>query len=219
LGETGVITIGDPIRTVPPAALPVSLAELKAHLRVDESHEDASIMGYCRAAVEHVERYTGMGLITQTWKQTYSAFPRAEDRREGASFDTPSSRVMRLWRRPVQAVPSIEYLDGAGVTQTLDPSVYEVAGANWSMTQPWIALASGKSWPATYVSPQAITVTYRVGFGDDHNAVPELIRHAILLVVGTWYGYREDVVMGAAVAEIPLASKALLRDWRPLAAV
>jgi uncharacterized phiE125 gp8 family phage protein len=215
LGETGVITIGDPIRIVPPAELPVSLAEFKAHLRVDESHEDASIMSYCRAAVEHVERYTSMGLITQTFKQTYSAFPGAHSAWPAAENPT----AMRLWRRPVQAVLSIQYLDGTGATQTLDPSVYEVVGANWSMTQPWIVLASGQSWPATYVSSQAITVTYRVGFGDDHNAVPEHIRQAILLVVGTWYGYREDIVMGAAVAEIPLASKALLRDWRPLAAV
>jgi uncharacterized phiE125 gp8 family phage protein len=214
-----MITIGDPVLIVSPAELPVSLAELKAHLRVDDAAEDASIMSYCRAAVEHVERYTSMGLITQTWEQTYSAFPGAVDCRGGLSSDGSSSRAMRLWRRPVQAVLSIEYLDGVGVTQTLDSSVYEVAGANWSMTQPWIVLASGKSWPTTYVSSQAITVTYRVGFGDDWNAVPELIRHAILMVAGTWFGYREDIVMGAAVAEIPLASKALLRDWRPLAAV
>jgi hypothetical protein len=47
--------------------------------------------------------------------------------------------------------------------------------------------------------------------------VPELIRHAILMAAGTFHGFREDVVMGSTVAELPFASKALLRDWRPLA--
>ena len=45
---------------------------------------------------------------------------------------------------------------------------------------------SSVPWPSLYDSTdEGITVTYRVGFGPDHNYVPETIRHAILLAAAT----------------------------------
>jgi uncharacterized phiE125 gp8 family phage protein len=196
----------DPIRTVPPSALPVTLAELKAQIRYFNSDEDAILMAYLRSAVEVCENYTYLGFITQTWQQAFTAFP------------TATALRMTLKRRPVQEVLSIGYLDVAGIDQIADPLTYQVAGIGNDHACATVRIGSAQTWPPVYdSSDQAAVVTYRVGFGDDHNAVPEQIRDAILLCAATKFGYREDVVMGTSLSEIPERSKVLLRDWRPLA--
>lgn len=203
------MTYGDAIRTVPPAALAVSLAELKAHLRLEGiDGEDAYLAGLVRVATDYVEQYTGLGLITQTWAQTFAQFP-------GTTYPT----FLSLYRRPLQAVVSVDYLDSASspaAATTLSAAGYTVAGVGADKAPGGsIHLASGAAWPVIISVPEAVTVTYTVGYGDDHNAVPELIRHAIMMAAGTFYAFREDVVMGSTIADLPIASKALLRDWRP----
>jgi len=199
--------IGDPIRTVAPTALPVSLSEFKAHERILSDEEDAYLAGLLRVATEYAEQYTGLSLITSTWTQTFSAF---------AETNPTRNAPLILRRRPLQAVLSVEYLADTTTSATLDPTSYRVLRIGSDMTPGAIALVYGGSWPTTFTDDEAITVTYRAGFGDDHNAVPEMIRHAIQMAAGTWYGFREDVIMGSTLAELPSTSRALLREWRPL---
>lgn len=59
-----------PIRTVPPAETPVTLAEAKAHLRVDFDEDDALIGAILNAATEYLDGWDGIlsrCLVTQTW--------------------------------------------------------------------------------------------------------------------------------------------------------
>jgi uncharacterized phiE125 gp8 family phage protein len=201
------MVIGDPIRTVPPAALPLSLAELKAWCRFDLDEEDAVLAGLIRAATEEVERYTGLALITSTWRQTSSTWPTTAER-------------WILRRRPVQTV-SITHMDSSGspvgTPIDLDPSIYRVLRLGSDTVPAEVSLAYGAVWPVAYTDPEAIAITYVAGYGDDHNAVPELIRQAIAMAAATHFAYREDVIMGSTIAELPFASQNLLRSWRPLA--
>jgi uncharacterized phiE125 gp8 family phage protein len=146
---------GDPIRTVPPAALPISLAELKAHTRlegINGDSEDAYLAGLIRVATEYVEGYTGLGLITQTFTQAFQEFP-------GTSYPT----FLRLFRRPLQAVVSVDYLDSAAspaAATTLSPASYTVSGIGADKGPGGaIHLASGASWPVIISVPEAVTVT------------------------------------------------------------
>lgn len=197
--------MGDPIRTVAPTALPVTLAEFKAQAKIEDevTDEDALLQAYLRAAVEEVERYARLALITQTWEQTFPVFPK----KLGLTLDV----------KPVQAVESVEYLDAGEVSQTLDTSVYRVAGIGADKSYPKIHLGDSQSWPTVAEHPEAVRVTMTAGYGDDHNDVPELVRIAVLLTASTWHENREDLITGTIFREMPLASKALLRDWRPLA--
>jgi uncharacterized phiE125 gp8 family phage protein len=205
----------DAIRTVAPAALPVTLAEVKAQVRYFESDEDALLVGLIRAAMEYVENYTGLALITQTWSQTFPSFPQSY---AGMAITTNTIQTpLKLSRRPLQTVLSVTYLDSGGVSQPLDTTVYRVSGAAQPYHPAMLSLNTGQSWPTTYVATEAVTVSYRAGFGDTHNDVPELIRQAIAMTVATWFAFREEVVMGATVAELPFSGKVLLRDYRPLA--
>src|SRR5690606_27665590 len=63
-------------RTVDPAAEPVTLAELKAHLRLEHDSEDALLNGLNRAAREDLERTTGLALIDQNWRLALDKWPR-----------------------------------------------------------------------------------------------------------------------------------------------
>lgn len=205
LPQTTPLTVfGDPIRTVPPQALPVSLAEVRAHVRLtddDGTEEDALLMGYLRSAVEYAEAYTGLALITQTIEQRFSAF--------GAE--------MVLRRRPVQAVLEIEYQDAEDGAQTLSASVYRVAGMLSDKVAAVVRLGHSQSWPTVYGDAEAIRITYRAGFGDSHNEVPERIRQAIMMLAGYWMNQRESALIDPIIVEVPFGIHALLREWRPLA--
>ncbi|NDC98941.1 MAG: phage gp6-like head-tail connector protein [Betaproteobacteria bacterium] len=60
---------------VPPATEPLSLDEVKEHLRIDSSAEDALLQMYMEAAREICEHHTARALITQTWETTFDRFP------------------------------------------------------------------------------------------------------------------------------------------------
>lgn len=51
-------------QTTPPSAEPLTLAEVKAHLRLDGSDEDALLASLISTAREHLERETGLCLIS-----------------------------------------------------------------------------------------------------------------------------------------------------------
>ena len=174
---------GQAIRTVAPTSYPLSLPEVKAHLRITAADEDALLAGYIAAATQSIEQYTGLGLMLQTWTQTFPAF----------------AARMDLARRPLlsagspETVAAVSYLDSAGASQTLDPALYRVTGVGSDQVPGAIRLAYGASWPAAYADEEAVTVTYTVGYGITPSSVPEIIRQAIMQTVGDWYAFRENV--------------------------
>lgn len=65
-----------PTLVVPPASLPVTLAEAKAHCRVDHDDEDAMLTAYISAAVAHLDGWRGVlgrAIMPQTWAVTVDA--------------------------------------------------------------------------------------------------------------------------------------------------
>lgn len=197
---------GQPIRVVAPTSLPVSLAEAKTHLRVTHSDEDAMIAAYLRAAVARAEEFTGLGLLQQTWQQTFPAF----------------ANPMLLYRRPLLQVGSplaavqVTFLDTAGALQTLDPGVVVVTGIGAAIAYGAVRLGYGQMWPTVYSAQDAVTITYTIGFGTTASSVPETIREAILVMVTDRFENRGSMHEGS-VDELPFGAEALLRQWRPLA--
>ena len=58
-----------------PAEEPVSLAEARAFLRVDDTAEDGLITTLIGAARLHVEGVTGRALLAQSWRVVLDAWP------------------------------------------------------------------------------------------------------------------------------------------------
>jgi uncharacterized phiE125 gp8 family phage protein len=59
----------------PPAAEPVTLAEAKAHLKLDTSDEDALVAALITAARARAEWHTGRAFVTQRWRLRLDAWP------------------------------------------------------------------------------------------------------------------------------------------------
>lgn len=63
-----------PVRVTPPSGPVVSLADLRAHLRVDGTDENTLIEAYEKAAVAHLDGYRGIlgrCILSQKWTVTY----------------------------------------------------------------------------------------------------------------------------------------------------
>ncbi len=179
-------------------AEPVTLAEAKLHLRVDDNADDVLIGALITAARQHAEHDTRRALVTQTWKLVLDAFPES---------------VITLDRAPVSAVVSVVYTDLNGVSQTLAPGGYQLD----AVTEPCrLVPAYGNRWPATREQINAVAVTYTCGYGAPE-AVPESIKRWMLLRIGALYENREEVLTGRAITLAPLPFvDALLAPYRLL---
>jgi uncharacterized phiE125 gp8 family phage protein len=170
-------------RLTAPAVEPVTLAEAKAHLRVEHSADDTLISALIVAAREAAESRTGRALITQTWRSTHAEWP--DD--------------IALPRPPLVSVQTVTYLDADGVRQTLAGSSYLVITDSLVGN---ILPAYGASWPTARAEPGSIRIDYTAGYGNAA-AVPQALKVWMLLVIGTWYSQREAIVTGTIVNEIP----------------
>jgi len=183
---------------LPPEVEPVSLAEAKAHLRLSTDTDDAYVSALTTAARERVELYLRRSLITQTLEYTIDRFPACE-------IDIP--------RPPLQAVEWIKYFDTAGILRILPAEDY-VADLSSSeiarMAPAWNCL-----WPATRSSFNSVVIRFTAGYGDSAGDVPQAIRHGILMEISNLYENREDIVVGQAVALIPVSER-LLWPYRAL---
>lgn len=184
---------------VPPSGSVVSVAELKAHLRVVSNDEDTYIDGLQAAAVEYVESFLRCKLLAQTWRAFFSDF----------------SEEMPLPFPPLRDVLALRFYDSDGDLITVASSHY---WADVVSIPARIIRKAEYQWPLIDIyRPFPVQVDFLVGF---YPSIPQSIKVAIMLIVGHWYTNREAVTIdqrGNSYAEMPLAVTSLLmpfRDWR-----
>ncbi|MCG3135063.1 MAG: hypothetical protein HMLKMBBP_02566 [Planctomycetes bacterium] len=157
-----------------PAAPVVSLEEAQVHLRSEHPEEAALVASLVAAATAQAEAFCRRRFVTQRWRATFARFP------DGA---------LLLPHPPLASVEGVSYVDTAGVAQVLAPADYTVRIAE---TPGEVVPAYGKSWPATRDVPDAVAVDFTCGYGDPAD-VPDAVKRAVLLLVGTLYANRESV--------------------------
>lgn len=180
----------DLVRISAPATTPVSLAELKLSLRVEDTAEDTLLGLHLAAAVGMVDGPTGelkRALISQTWRAGFECFP---------------CGPIELPLRPLLSVASIQYRDRVGVLQTMPFDDYVVHDGELAMIEP----APGLSWPDAPRGRRSVLVTFNAGYGADPADVPGEIRAAILLMCGDLYANRETGVIGTVSADIKMST-------------
>lgn len=168
---------------------PITLEEAKNHCRVLSADDDDLIASLIIAAREWVENYTGHILVLRDVTQRFSSFARP-----------------RLFAWPIadDATVTATYVDSDGATQPLTGARL-IFGNGWAE----LATAFGSTWPTSY-GPATITVEAGYATADD---VPQSMKQAILLLVGTYYAQRESVST-AEMKEVPHAVDSLLRPYR-----
>lgn len=189
-----------PVRSAEPASPILSIADAKAHLRITSSDEDALLEAYVSAAQSYLDGCAGVlgqALITQEWEQSFDGFP-AGDR-------------FRLPLGPLHQVDEISYFDAAGEVQTFT-AFYGVTDAIGPMV-----VLNGNSWPVTAARPDAVTVKWTCGFGDEGVDIPTPLIQAAKLLIGEWHLNRANSTTGsgfASVAELPFAVRTLIAPYR-----
>jgi uncharacterized phiE125 gp8 family phage protein len=184
--------------TTPPAETPITLVEAKAHLNITHDDDDALVSAAVESATGHLDGRTGIlgrCLVTQSWTATLDHF---------------GIGCLVLALAPVQSITAIKYRDVDGALQTFAAAAYRLTG---SQARPRVVLNSGFSWPATDSDPEPITIEYVAGYGDAAD-VPDPIKHAIKLHVGTMFEYRETITTGSQIAILPHAHEALISPYR-----
>jgi uncharacterized phiE125 gp8 family phage protein len=176
----------------PPADPVVTLEEARTQCRVDagSTADDADLTRLVAAATARLdgrEGILGRALQPQTWDLVVPHFPA-----ERCAIALPLP--------PTISVASVKYLDTTEAEQTLDPALYRVVEGGSEASR--IVLKLGATWPQTAVGPDAVRVRFQAGYAAPY-VIPEPIRHAILLLVDTWFENRSDVVVGATVADLP----------------
>jgi uncharacterized phiE125 gp8 family phage protein len=175
------------------------------HLSEDDTLLDRQIV----AARQVFERETGYQLLTAEWTAILDGFPR--------SARVPgSAEPVILGRRPLVSVEAIRYRDADGASQTWDAAEYLVEAttsprATYGRIFPKVAFC----YPDTDPLPGSVEIDFTAGYGTAA-AVPEDIRHALLVLVSHFYEHREAVVLGAVPMSLPLGLQHILSGHRGL---
>lgn len=197
--------------TVAPTIEPMTLGDVKTHLRVDMPDDDALITNLIQAAREYIEMRTGLSLLTQTWVLQLDRFPRVDRIELWPQAGLPLGCIL-LPRRPVQSVTGITWTDVNGNVSAVDPTTYTVD----LISEPArIMLTSIASWPEDASPGIAMMAGVQVTFVAGNTAttlIPSNLKTAFLLMVGHWYLNREEVLSGSRLVAIqmPVAADELL---------
>lgn len=183
--------------TSDPSVEPISLAEAKIDLKVDNTDEDELINILRQAARETVEQHTNRSLITQTRVAKLDWFP--------------CSDTILLPNGPVQSVTTVKYYDASNVLTTMSSGDY------WVDSHSGIPRIVVKNyWPETYTRPHAVEVTYVCGYGAAGSDVPAPLRKACLFILGHFYENRQQVIVSGSsmgAMEIPFGAQVLMAPY------
>jgi len=160
------------IRTSAPSVLPVSLSEVKSHLRLSSSDttHDANLTLLIQAAVERLEQDLDRQVITADFRVT----------RFNWGSDTAE---VKLNKKAVCSITTVKYVDVDGNTVTLDSDDYIFDKGRCSIFPP-----AGTTWPEVLADdPNGVVIDFCAGYGPSADCVPRLFKTAIMLGVGKWF--------------------------------
>jgi uncharacterized phiE125 gp8 family phage protein len=182
----------------PPAVEPVTLADAKAHLKVDVSDDDALIGRLIAAARARAEWHLGRALISQSWRLWLDTWP--------------CDGIVEIPLPPLQSVASVTTYALDDTATVLDPVTYQVDAASQPAR---LMLKSNTAQPPDLIGGlraiNSVAIAFTAGYGDSASDVPSGICAALLELIAFLYEHR-----GEAPAELPLDVLALLAPYRVL---
>jgi uncharacterized phiE125 gp8 family phage protein len=175
----------------PPTAEPITLAEMKAHLRVAHGDDDAAIAAFARAARRAVEARGALALLTQGWRLTLDRLPES-------AFSLP--------RAPVVSIDALAIVSRGGSAEVVDPDLYDVE------LGPHARIIVRGALPLTFRRIAGARIDFTAGWTVS-DSVPEELKLAIKMLAAHFYENREGAAAERIFA-VPQAVDALIAPYR-----
>ena len=206
-----------------PAKYPVSLAEARFQLGLQTQDFDPRLAGLIAAATSAVETFLNRSLISRSyhgfldyWPVTGQAIRGDSAPNYGAGYPFGGGeiglgffkRALHLPRPPLISVDYVKTYDDTDTATTFDPSNYYVDTAG---NEGRLVLRTNSSWTLPTRTANGIEIGWTAGYGVNPADVPEPIRLAIQMMVGSFNEQRGDE---SAPPTIPPAAQALLWPYR-----
>jgi hypothetical protein len=204
-----------------PATQPVTLAEIKAHLRITHGEEDAYLTALIPVATRMVEKYLSRRIVSQQVRAWFDMLP-------GTGNDVPGFgagvqavpiryanvgmfRMITLPGQPVKSFEAFKYYTLDNVLQTYDAANYLVDYHDQDMPAR-VVLQYGAVWPVNLRVSQALALEYTLGY----TTIPADISHAVKMALAAIFSNRGDAAdMPLDIMRMP-AIAALLAPYRVL---
>jgi uncharacterized phiE125 gp8 family phage protein len=173
-----------------PETEPITLAQAKAHLRVEITDDNDLIEALIVAARQLAEQRADRSMAEQGRRLILDHWP---------------SGPLYLPRPPIISVDAITYTDTTGAETEIAAEAIRLDGRGR------VSPAPGYTWPAVALAPGGLVIDYTAGYTAE--ALPATDTTAMLLLIGHWYEHREAIIAtGAAPKELPFAVTALLNS-------
>lgn len=177
-----------------PATLAVSVADMKAHLRVDTSAEDTLIQALIESATRKVEDFTHKRLINQTWEYWLDHFPtRSKERWWDGVKEIAISEILapqdfiKIPLSPLSSVTSLSTFNRDNTEVTFSASNYFIDNVTDR-----VVLNDGQVWPSNLRNRHAVKVVFVAGYGAASSDVPATLREAVKQLTAHMYEHRGD---------------------------
>ncbi len=207
------------VETSPPAVEPLTLAEVKTFLRVDQTNDDNFITGLITAARMFCEAETGRALIERNYSLFLDRWPaeqhyHAFDRRDGERrIPTPlviAPRGIDLPYPPLVSVAQVNVYAADNTATIFDPSNYFVDTAG---VPGRLVLTLGAVPPLPWRIANGIEIQYTAGYGLAETDVPQLLRQGMMQIIAHLYEHRGDSPDQALLAS---GAAAIFKPYRTM---
>lgn len=178
-----------------PAAEPVTRAEAKAYLRLDDEAEDALVDTLITAARLHVEGTTAQAMIAQSWRLVRDAWP--------------TDGTVKLPVAPLMSLTAVTAYDEAGTAHPIAIDQFEIDAAT-----PRLLLPSEVEGMPALRRRQGIEIDYVAGHGETGADVPADLRQAVLALCAYWFEHRDAAVVSATDPVAPTGFDRLIANYR-----
>lgn len=176
-----------------PATEPVSLDELKTHLRYESEAEDSLLERLIATARAHTEAATRRVMISQVWRAYLDRWP--------------AKRKVLLPISPVAEIAEVRVFNDAGEPSVISPSSYSLDAAR---TPSNLILQAAILAPTAYAN--GIEIDMVCGYGNAAD-VPTPLREAVLRLAAQWFEQRVET--GRLTLSLPSSTiEALVSPYR-----
>lgn len=181
------------------AALPVTVAEVLEHLKIDSDNaqSDAYYNALISTATKAAESFTRRDLINKTYTVYFDDFPR--------------ENFLTLRKSKVQSITSFQTYSSTGTWENLSTDLYYLADTEMFGR---VYLKGSQTWPSLSSSTrreQRIKVVFVAGYGASGSTIPADLKLSLLNHIAAMNEQRGD---WNAAGSLPVLSKLIYGQYR-----